>query len=68
MTITQLQNLNQNLETIITNLRDIEKVVRASYGGDTPPGRRAGEAVGAVQRLIWAIERHPQGTAAGASQ
>jgi hypothetical protein len=64
----QLQTLNQDLEAIMGNLRDIEKQVRASYGGDTPPTRRAGEALGAVQRLIWALERHPQGTAAGNAQ
>ena len=65
---TQLQTLNHDLEAIMENLRDIEKQVRASYGGDTPPTRRAGEALGAVQRLLWALERHPQGIVAGASQ
>lgn len=68
MATTQLQTLNQDLEAIMENLRDIEKHVRASYGGDTPPSRRAGEALGAVQRLIWALERHPQDTAAGTAQ
>ena len=68
MTTSTLANLNQDLETVMNTLRDIEKVVRALYDGDTAPTRRVGEAVGAVQRLIWAIERQPQGVAAGGSQ
>ena len=68
MARSELQTLNQDLETVMNNLRDIEKLVRALYHGDTDPTRRAGEAVGAVQRLAWAIERHPQGVAAAASR
>ena len=64
MTREQRQTLEQNLTKIMETLGDVQSLLRASYGEGTSPAYRAGEALGALQRLIWALERHAQPVAA----
>jgi hypothetical protein len=60
MTEDQQQTLNQELESTVTNLEDMTILLRACYGEKDMRVVRAEEANGAVQRLIWALEREPE--------
>ncbi len=56
----QREILYHNLATIMENLGDIANLLSASCGDKDPQVARAEEAQGAVQRLVWALERHTQ--------
>lgn len=67
MTKEQRQALDQDLSAIMENLDSIANLARACYGDMDATVTRAGEATGAVQRLIRAVEqkdRIPSGNAA----
>lgn len=57
MTVEQARNLDESLKAIFENLKDIANLLRACNGETDITASRAEEAGGAVQRLIWAVER-----------
>jgi len=57
MTEDQRQALDRDLATIMEKLGDVASLLRACYDGQDPPVWRAAEALAAMQRLLWALER-----------
>ena len=57
MTKEHREILNQDLATIIQTLSCIATLLNACYGSKDPRVARAEEAQGALQRLLWALER-----------
>ena len=57
MTEAQCQYLDQDLSAMMENLENIANLLGASYGDKDMTVFRAQEATGAVQRLLWAVER-----------
>ena len=57
MTAEQRRNLDQDLGAMIENLENIAILLRACNGETDMTVIRAEEAGGAVQRLVWAVER-----------
>jgi hypothetical protein len=53
----QRRYLDQDLKAATQNLENIASVLRGCYGETDRTVIRAEEATGAVQRLIWAVER-----------
>lgn len=53
----QRRYLDQDLKAAIENLENIANVLRGCYGERDMTVIRAEEAAGAVQRVIWAVER-----------
>lgn len=49
--------LDRELAAMISNLKNTAKLLRACYGETDITVLRAEEAGGAVQRLVWAVER-----------
>jgi hypothetical protein len=60
MTETQQQTLNEDLASTVENLERTTTLLRACYGEKDTRAIRAEEARGAVQRLIWALERESE--------
>ena len=60
MTEDQRRDLNQDLATVVDDLDSIATLLHACYGDEDPQTSRADEACAAMQRLLWAIERHHQ--------
>jgi len=60
MTKEQRETLDQDLASILENLGGIANLLRACYGDKDSQVLRADEAQGAVQRLLWALERQPE--------
>lgn len=65
MTKEQRETLDLDLATIMKNLGDIAILLGACYGEKDQRLARAEEAQGAVQRLIWVLERQPEPTLSG---
>lgn len=57
MTEEQRRSLDQDLKATMRTLESLTNVFRACYGGTDMTVLRAEEATGAVQRLVWAVER-----------
>lgn len=57
MTDEQRQDLDRNLTMVINSLRNVANLLRACHGEADMTVFRAEEASGAVQRLVWAVER-----------
>ena len=57
MTEDQRQALDRDLAIIMEKLGDVGSLLRACYDGQDPPVWRAAEALAAMQRLLWALER-----------
>ena len=57
MTDEQRQCLERDLTSMTENLDVIANLLRACYGDGDMTVIRAEEASGAVQRLVWAVER-----------
>ena len=57
MTEEQRRYLDQDLKATMENLENIANMLRASCGETDMTVIRADEATGAVQRLVWAVER-----------
>ncbi|MGA2594402.1 MAG: hypothetical protein ABSH32_31260 [Bryobacteraceae bacterium] len=57
MTDDQRQALDRNLATIMEKLGDVASLLRACYDAQDPPVWRAAEALAAMQRLLWALQR-----------
>jgi hypothetical protein len=68
MTDEQRQCLDHNLTAIMGDLDDIANLLRACYGGGDMTVMRAEEASGAMQRLVWAVERRHTKGQPGAGQ
>src|SRR5262245_19008873 len=60
MTKEQRENLDHDVAIIMMSLSDIATLLGACYGDKDQRSERAGEAHGAVQRLIWALERQAE--------
>src|SRR5579863_4508264 len=56
----QRETLDRDLATIMKTLGDIAILLRGIYGEKGQPLTRAQEAQGAVQRLIWVLERQAE--------
>jgi len=67
MTKDQRQTLDQDLATIMESLGSIANLLRACYGDADPSVYRAEEALAAVQRLLWALERKSQTATSGSN-
>jgi len=65
MTEDQRRALRRDLGLVVKLLGDVAILVRACYDETDAPAWRAGEAEGAVQRLIWALERQGQAASPG---
>jgi len=65
LTNDQRQTLDRDLSTVMETLRAISSVLRGCYDDDDLRVWRADEACGAVQRLLWALERQTQTAARG---
>lgn len=65
MTEDQRSELDQDVATIMGNLGNIAKLLRACHGDEAEVVFRAGEARAAVQRLVWALERQALATTSG---
>ncbi len=57
MTEEQRQYLGQDLAAMMENLVNIANLLRACHGDRDMTVVRAEEARGAVQRIVWAVER-----------
>jgi hypothetical protein len=60
MTEEQRRALDQDLATVVEDLDGIATLLHACFGDEDPQVCRADEACAAMQRLLWAIERHHQ--------
>jgi hypothetical protein len=67
MTQDQRQTLDRDVATIMENLGGIVTLLRACHGDKDEQVYRAEEARAAVQRLVWALERHAQTAARGSA-
>lgn len=65
MTKDQQKTLNQELVSTVENLERMTTLLRACYGEKDTRVVRADESRGAVQRLIWALEREPETATVG---
>lgn len=65
MTKDQRDAMDRDLARIMENLRNIAGLLRACYSEKDHPVFRAEEARGAVQRLIWALERQSEAATSG---
>ena len=61
----QRKQLDQDLVYIQERLQEIIVLMRVCYGEASQPAVRAEEAVGALQRLKWELERAPEVKQAG---
>jgi hypothetical protein len=57
MTNEQRELLDQDHATILENLGGIAQLLHTCFGDKDPRVFRAEESQGAVQRLVWALER-----------
>lgn len=67
MTREQRQTVDRDLATIMASLGGIATLLRACHGDKDDQVYRAEEACAAVQRLIWALERHEQAAECGSA-
>ena len=65
MTQIQRQTLDRDVATIMTDLGGIATLLRDCHGDEDEQVHRAEEACAAVQRLLWALERHDQSAKSG---
>lgn len=63
----QRQMVDRDLAKIMESLGGITTLLRACHGDKDERVYRAEEACGAVQRLLWALERHEQAAKRGSA-
>lgn len=68
MTDEQRQNLDQDMETVREKLEAIVDLLRSCYDENQAPVWRAEEVCGALQRLLWALERQDHAAASSGAR